>query len=177
MMHARVYRLLLAGEAVMLALSLAYPAYSQADAPSVVVHLDASKAGPRKVEDATARRVVADYRLAWTSLAQAMEADTPDPVQGLFAGTAMKWLTDTVASERQSGLRTNYLNQDHKLEAVFYAPEGDVIELHDTADYQMQVFDNGKMIHDEHVVMHYVVLMTPAADRWVVRELQAVPQF
>jgi hypothetical protein len=26
-------------------------------------------------------------------------------------------------------------------------------------------------------VVHYVVLMTPAADRWTIRQLQAVPQF
>jgi hypothetical protein len=25
--------------------------------------------------------------------------------------------------------------------------------------------------------VHYVVLMTPGADRWTIRQLQAVPQF
>ena len=34
-----------------------------------------------------------------------------------------------------------------------------------------------KAIHNEHAVVHYVVLMTPAADRWVIRQLQGVPQF
>jgi hypothetical protein len=63
------------------------------------------------------------------------------------------------------------------VEAVFYAPEGDVMELHDTAEYQLQLLDGSKVIHDENVVMHYVVLMTPAADRWVVRQLQAVQRF
>jgi hypothetical protein len=51
------------------------------------------------------------------------------------------------------------------------------MELHDTADYQLQISDGGKIIHEEHVVLHFVVLMTPAADRWVIRQLQAVPQF
>jgi hypothetical protein len=26
-------------------------------------------------------------------------------------------------------------------------------------------------------VVHYVVLMTPGADRWVIRQLQSVPEF
>jgi hypothetical protein len=51
------------------------------------------------------------------------------------------------------------------------------MELHDTAEYDTQIFDGDKSIHTEHAVVHYVVLMTPAADRWVIRQLQAVPQF
>ena len=51
------------------------------------------------------------------------------------------------------------------------------MELHDTAEYQLQIRDGGRVIDDEHVVVHYIVLMTPAADRWVVRQFQAVPQF
>ena len=52
-----------------------------------------------------------------------------------------------------------------------------MIELHDTADYRLQILDGSKTIHDEHVVVHYVVLMTPGADRWVIRQLQSVPEF
>jgi hypothetical protein len=52
-----------------------------------------------------------------------------------------------------------------------------VLELHDTVQYQLQVSDAGRLLHDDHVTMHYVVLMTPGADRWVIRQLQAVPQF
>ena len=63
------------------------------------------------------------------------------------------------------------------MEAAFYAPEGDMIELHDTAEYDLQILDGDKTIHSEHAVVHYVVLMTPGADRWVVRQLQAVPAF
>jgi hypothetical protein len=51
------------------------------------------------------------------------------------------------------------------------------MELHDTAQYDLQLVADGKNIQDEHVVLRYVVLMTPAADRWVIRQLQAVPQF
>ena len=78
--------------------------------------------------------------------------------------------SNTPASANDTQIRS-------QVEAVFYAPEGDVMELHDTAEYQLQISDGGKLIHDEHVVQHYIVLMTPAADRWVIRQLQAVPQF
>jgi hypothetical protein len=144
---------------------------------SVHVQLNPNKAGPRTVESLTQQGILRDYRLAWTSMAQALEFNTSDPLEGPFAGEAKRELVDTVNQQQHSGVSQRYADQNHRLEAVFYAPEGDVMELHDTADYQHQVLDGGKIIHDEHVVMHYVVLMTPAADRWVVRQLQAVPQF
>ena len=83
----------------------------------------------------------------------------------------------TIASQQQSDLSQRYADQSHQVEAVFYAPEGDVMELHDTAQYQLQILDGDKTIQDEHVTVHYIILMTPTADRWVVRQLQAVPQF
>jgi hypothetical protein len=162
--------------AVLVAL-LSFTLSSYAADATVQVQLNTTKAAPRAVESLTERGIVRDYRFAWNSMAQALEFNTLDPLEGPFAGEARKWLKDTVASQQRSGLSQRYLNQSHRLEAVFYAPEGDVMELHDTAEYQLQISDGGKVIHDEHVVKHYVVLMTPAADRWVVRQLQAVPQF
>lgn len=143
----------------------------------VQVQLDAQKAGPRAVESLTERGILRDYRFAWSSLAQALESNSFDPLAGAFSGQAMQWLRRSVASQQKSALRQRYLDQTHKLEAVFYAPEGDVMELHDTAQYEWQIRDGDTVIYDEHVVVHYVVLMTPGADRWVVRQLQAVPEF
>jgi hypothetical protein len=144
---------------------------------AVQVQLDTKKAGPRTVESLTERGILRDYRFAWSSMSQALEFNTFDPLEGPFVAEAKQWLTDTVTNQRRSGLSQQYLEQNHRVEAVFYAPEGDVMELHDTAEFQLQISDGGKQIHSEHVVVHYVVLMTPAADRWVVRQLQAVPQF
>ena len=141
------------------------------------VQLDVSKAGPRAVESMTERGVFRDYRFAWTSLTEAFESNSLAPLNGPFVGAAKGGLTQAVAKQRQNGLRSRYSSQNHKVEAVFYAPEGDVMELHDTAEYQLQILDGSKVIHDENVVIHYVVLMTPAADRWVVRQLQAVQGF
>jgi hypothetical protein len=144
-------------------------------APQVVLHT--SKAGPRPVESLTERAILRDYKFAWEHLDQALEYNSAASLNGLFAGTASVWLNDAVTSQQRNGLTSRYLNQSHKLEAVFYAPEGDVIELHDTAEYDLQIFDGRKTIHDEHVVVHYVVLMSPGADRWVIRQLQAVQEF
>lgn len=167
-------RLLLMAAIVMLAMHS--PLLRAADS-SAKVQLDVSKAGPRAVESQTEQVIRRDYGAAWTSLAQALEFNTLDPLEGPFVGTARKWLVDSVAGQRNTGLSSRYSEQNHRLEAVFYAPEGDVIELHDTAEYQLQVLAGGKAIQDQHMVVHYVVLMTPAADRWVIRQLQAVPQF
>lgn len=141
----------------------------------VQVQLDSRKAAPRAVESLTERGILRDYRFAWTSMAQALELNTLDPLEGPFAGEAKQMLRDTVVSQQRSSISRQYVNQNHHLEVVFYAPEGDVMELHDTAEYELRISDGGKVIHDEHVVMHYIVLMTPAADRWVIRQLQAVP--
>jgi hypothetical protein len=146
-----------------------------ADAPQVT--LNATKATPRAVESLTERSVVRDYKFAWTSLSQALESNSTAMLNGLFEGNASDGLHAAVTDQRRQGLTSRYLNQSHKLEAVFYAPEGDLMELHDTAEYDLQILDGEKPIHSEHAVVHYVVLMTPAADRWVIRQLQAVPQF
>jgi hypothetical protein len=143
--------------------------------PQVI--LNTSKAGPRTVESLTESAILRDYKFAWANLEAALESNSTAPLSGLFAGTAGAWLNDAVASQRRNGLTSRYLNQSHNVAAVFYAPEGDMIELHDTADYDLQILDGSKMIYSEHVIVHYVVLMTPGADRWVVRQLQSVPEF
>jgi hypothetical protein len=163
--------------AMVAAFFLASPLYSAAADTPARVQLDSKSAGPRAVENLTEKVIVRDYRIAWDSMAHAIEFDVVDPLEGPFTGEAKQRLAATIASQQRSGLSQRYLDQNHKLEAVFYAPDGDVIELHDTAEFQQQVLDEGKIIHDEKVVMRYVVLMTPSADRWVIRQLQAVPQF
>jgi hypothetical protein len=144
---------------------------------AVQVQLDVNKAAPRAIEELTQRGILRDYRFAWTSMAQALQFNTFDPLEGPFSGEAKRWLRQTVTSQQQSGLSHRYTDQNHRAEAVFYSPEGDVVELHDTAQYHLQILDGEKNIHDENVVVHYIVLMTPGADRWTIRQLQAVPQF
>lgn len=154
---------------------VAYNAFAADASPQV--SLTVSKAAPREVETLTQRALLRDYKFAWMNLAQALESNSVGPLNGLFVGTANNWLKDSINSQRRAGLSSRYSNQAHKVEAVFYAPEGDVIELHDIAEYDFQVLDGSKTIHSEHAVVRYVVLMTPGADRWVIRQLQSVQQF
>lgn len=141
------------------------------------VTLSVSKATPRAVEALTQRALLRDYKFAWSNLARAFESNSAGAVNGLLVGNASTWVEDAIAGQRRSGLSSRYSNQSHKVEAVFYAPEGDVIELHDVAEYDYQILDGSKTIHSEHATVRYVVLMTPGADRWVVRQLQSVQQF
>lgn len=156
--------------------SYALPRAAAADA-APQVSLNVTKATPREVETLTQRSIVRDYKFAWANLDLALESNSTGPLNGLFAGPANTWLSDAVSSQQRNGISSRYLNQTHKLDAVFYAPEGDVIELHDTAEYDLEILDGSKTIHSEHATVHYIVLMTPGADRWVVRQLQSVPQF
>jgi hypothetical protein len=146
-----------------------------ADTPQVV--LNVSKAGPRAVEPLTEHSLLRDYKFAWSNLALALESNSEVPLNGLFVGNASRLLREAVNNQEKNRLTSRYLHQNHHVEAVFYAPEGDVIELHDVAEYDYEILDAGKPIHQEHAMVHYVVLMTPGADRWVVRQLQSVQQF
>jgi hypothetical protein len=131
---------------------------------------------PRAVEPLTGHTIERDYAAAWKTLADASESGTPAPISAYFAGNAKKALMKAISGQHKAGIQVRYLNQVHNLKAVFYSTDGDVMELQDSAEYQLQVVSDGKVIHDEHVAAHNIVLMTPAADRWVVRQLQAVPE-
>jgi hypothetical protein len=170
-------RELIAGWSSMALLLIVLSAISSAAADQPQVVLNVSQAGPRAVEPLTERSLLRDYKFAWSNLALAMESNSAAPLNGLFVGNASNWLHQAVKHQAENGLTSRYLNQNHKVEAVFYAPEGDVIELHDVAEYDYEIVDAGKTIHSEHATVRYVVLMTPGADRWVVRQLQSVQQF
>ena len=160
-----------------IALVMLLSAVSSVAADTPLVVLNVSKAGPRAVEPLTERSLLRDYKFAWSNLALALESSSEAPLNGLFVGNAGSLLHEAVKNQEKNGLTSRYLHQSHKVEAVFYAPEGDVIELHDVAEYDYQIVDAGRAIHHEHAIVHYVVLMTPGADRWVVRQLQSVQQF
>jgi hypothetical protein len=147
--------------------------------PDLLPHVEArfNTAVPRTVEDLTERSVVRDYSAAWETLDSALSSNSSGLLDAYFVGPAKTELANAIIHQEKTGIRSHYLKQNHKLEAVFYSPEGDVMELHDTAQYDLHLIADGKTIQDEQVVLHYVVLMTPAADRWVIRQLQAVPQF
>src|SRR5712675_2259500 len=98
-----------------------------------------SSAAPRAVEDLTERSIVRDYKSAWQNLGSALSSNSPELLDNYFVGPAKAGLANAIMGQEKSGIRAHYLKQDHKLEAVFYSPEGDVMQLHDTAQYDLQL--------------------------------------
>ena len=141
------------------------------------VQLDARNAGPRTLENLTQQNIGRHYANAWQNLAAAFEHNAPTSLSDYFVGAAREQLGQAVADQQKAGLHSRYRDQRHKVDVVFYAPEGDIVELHDSVECDFEVFEGEKSIHHEPAVLRYVVLMTPSADRWVIRQLQAVSQF
>lgn len=146
-----------------------------ADGPRV--QFDTSHIGPRQMEDVTGRNIPRDWGRAWQTLAIAYAQNRPDLLSRYFTGFAQQKLTAGIAAQEKTGLRTRYIDHGHKLAAYFYSPDGGAIELHDTADLEIQVLDGNNLVHSERVTLRYIGLMTPAADHWEVRLLESVPSF
>jgi len=138
------------------------------------VEFSADNIGPRPVEDLTRQHIPRDYALAWQTMEQALEENRPDLLDAYFTGFAKEDLTKRVNRQIGAGMHVRYQDRGHKLEGIFYAPAGDAMELRDRAQVDLQIYDGGKVIYDEPIDTQYIVLMTPGADRWLVRKLQAV---
>jgi hypothetical protein len=139
------------------------------------VEFNADNVGPRDIEDLTSQSVPRDYGFAWQTMAQALDENRPALLDGYFTGLARQDLRDRVNAQLKSGLRTHYEDRGHKLEAIFYAPGGDAMQLRDHVQLDVQILDGGKVIYEEPLSAEYMVLMTPGADRWLVRQIQALP--
>jgi hypothetical protein len=140
------------------------------------VSLNADNLGPRSIEDRTAEVVPRDYAYAWQTMAQALDQNRPELLDGYFAGLAKDNLSRLIADQKRSNVRVRYLDHGHKLEALFYSPAGDAMQLRDHARLDIDVMDGDKVIHSEQVNLQYIVLMTPGADRWLVRDLEIMPE-
>jgi len=141
------------------------------------VQLNADSIAPRQIEELTGRNITRDYAYAWQTLAVALDQNRPHLLEGFFTGFAKEKFARAIADQKKNGLHVRYVDHGHKVNAFFYSPNGDAIQLRDNAQLEIQVFDGTKMIRQEQVGLHYLVIMTPAADRWVVRSLEAVPNF
>jgi len=115
-----------------------------ASGPAVELELD--RTAPRAVEEQTARAIVRDYGAAWLALSQALEQSRPQPLGDLWTGFAKQQVLDAISRQQASGVRVHYADQGHKLEAVFYSPEGSALELHDTATVERRIMDGDKVI-------------------------------
>lgn len=147
-----------------------------ADQPLPQVQLNADNLGPRQIEELTVKSISRDYALAWQSLSQALDQNRTDLLDAYFTGLAKDDFTQLIADQNKSGARIRYQDRGHKLEAIFYSPAGDAMQLRDQAQIEVQYLDGDKVIQSEKVTFHYIVLMTPGADRWLVRDLEYTPQ-
>ena len=142
---------------------------------NIQVQLNFSKAAPRQLEDSTQASITRGYANAWKTMTEALADNRTDKLDQIFVGTARDVIADQVAAQQKSNMSVRYIDHGHKLDAIFYAPEGSAMQLRDTAQLEQQILDGGKVIHSEQIAQQYHVLMTVAEDRWKVRVLQAVP--
>ena len=142
---------------------------------NVKVELDAGAAAPRIVEDTTEKAIVRDYANAWSVMASALDNNSAANLASGFTGTAQQRLADRVQQQRRAGLRTRYVDKGHKLQAVFYSPEGSAMQLHDTAKLEEQILDGDTVVSSREITASYAVLMTVGEERWKVRLLQELP--
>jgi Cu/Ag efflux pump CusA len=153
------------------------PAINTYAAAPPSVSLDVRNAGPRQVEDTTERAVSRDYAVAWQAMAEALKQNRTDVLGANFIGNANEKLVATIEDQRKNGLHQEIVDRGHQVDAIFYSPEGSAMELHDTAQVQLQLMDGNKVVHSQDATIHYVVLLTAAENSWKVRVLEAVPSF
>ena len=116
-----------------------------------------------------------DYAQAWQDLAEGLNANRTDLLGDYFTGDAKVRLTQRISDQKKAGLRTQYLDNGHRVKAVFYSLDGGEMQLEDEVQLGIQIFDGPKMIYTDNSTQKYLVLMTPGADRWYVRSLESVP--
>lgn len=149
-------------------------AQSQNSGPKV--ELNAASAQPRALEDTTELAIARDYSVAWKALATAMNENRAEALAAGFVGTARENFAKAIEAQKQSGLRRRYTDRGHKLQAIFYSPEGSAMQLRDTAQLEVEVLDGDTVIHREQITQPYLVLMTVAEGGWKVRVLEEQPK-
>jgi hypothetical protein len=142
--------------------------------PSVRIE-PATLHGPRPLADQTATSAIRNYIQSWQSLSAALDQNNPDLLDAGFTGDAKTKLAETIREQNALGIRTHYEDLAHDVQIVFYSPEGLSLELTDTVQYDVQLFDHDKPESKQQVRVRYVVMLTPDQVRWRVRVFQAMP--
>jgi hypothetical protein len=143
-------------------------------AAQATVHVEpAHLSGPRELAAQTAQGAIRDYLDSWKSMRDALAQNRPDLLNADFVGTAKDKLTDTIHEQAAAGMHTDYRDRAHDLQIVFYSPEGLSIEMTDSVDYDVEVFDHDKLVSTQPMHARYIVILTPAEVRWRVRVMQS----
>jgi hypothetical protein len=138
------------------------------------VHLDAAGLGPRPIEELTGTTIARYYALAWRDMAVALDSGRARGLGDEFVGFAKDRLTRRIAEQNQAGVHVRIVDHGHRLKAIFYSTDGAAMQLRDRVELEIQMFDGDKLIDTQNAPHEYMVLMTPGADRWYVRDLEEV---
>src|SRR5258708_40316998 len=103
--------------ATIVALCLASLPQASADNALPTVELNAENIGTRQIEDLTSKSIPRDYAFAWQSMAQALESNRKDLLNGYFTGLAKENLGQKITDQQKTGVRVKYEDRGHKLEA------------------------------------------------------------
>jgi hypothetical protein len=139
------------------------------------VHLDADGLAPRPIEELTGTTVARHYALAWQEMAGALESGRADGLGDEFVGFAKDRLARRIGDQNKAGVHVRIVDHGHHLKAVFYSMDGTAMQLLDQAQIETQTFDGDKLLDTQNEPREYMVLMTPGADRWYVRDLEELP--
>lgn len=138
------------------------------------VHLDADGLAPRPIEQLTGTTIAHHYAQAWSDLGEAMDSNQTNVLAEEFVGFAKDRLVKRIKEQQAAGLHVRIVDHGHQLKAVFYSADGTAMQLIDHAQLEIQTFDGNRLLDTDNSPREYMVLMTPGADRWYVRDLQEV---
>ena len=138
------------------------------------VRLDADGLAPRTVEELTGATIARHYALAWRDMAKALDSSRADTLDDEFIGFAKDRLAQRISDQQRTGVHVRIIDHGHNLKAVFYSSDGTVMQLVDHAELEIQTFDGNKLLDMQNAPREYMVLMTPGADRWYVRDLEEI---
>jgi hypothetical protein len=138
------------------------------------VHLDANGLAPRPIEELTGQTIARYYALAWRDMASALDSNNAAGLGEEFVGFAKDRLTRRIAEQKQTGVRVRIVDHGHRLKAVFYSTDGAAMQLLDQAELEIQTLDGNKLLDTQNAPREYLVLVTPGADRWYIRDLEEV---
>lgn len=153
------------------AIGVAVPALA-GDQPSVRVEPPGTE-GPRQLQEQTAKAAIQDYIDSWQSMSKALDQNRPDLLDRDFIGSARDKLAATIKDQSGAGIHALYQDRSHDVKVLFYSPEGLSIELADTVQYDVKLFNHDKVLGNEAVHTRYIVVLTPSEVRWRVRIFQS----
>jgi hypothetical protein len=157
---------------VMFLLSVFSSFRAYAAEPASNIEINVANAAPRDVEETTRAAIVREYSNAWQAMKRSLAENQDASLGAAFVGTAHGVLLSQLEQQKRNGLSTKILDRGHKLDVIFYSPEGSAMQIRDTAQLEKQYLIGGNVVHSETVTQQYVVLMSVAEDRWKVRLLQ-----